>query len=58
LRDKSKISGDVILVGLGDRVEIWAKSAWEEFNKYPDVYGRERREGFENAYLLMTGQGG
>jgi len=58
LKEKAQLKKDVLLIGLGDRVEIWAKELWEEFQKYPDVYGRERRAAFEKAYDLLSQGGG
>ena len=32
LRTYAKISNEVVVVGLGDRAEIWDKASWEEYN--------------------------
>ncbi len=32
LRAKAELVKDVVLVGLGDRIEIWDKAAWDEVN--------------------------
>lgn len=32
LREYAGISDDIWFVGLGDKVEIWSQSRWEEFN--------------------------
>lgn len=56
LREAAKIKekDSLLLIGCGDYVEIWAESQWAEYEKYPDVYGRERREALEKAYQQMT----
>ena len=32
LRSKADLDKDVVLVGLGDRIEIWNKAEWDEVN--------------------------
>ena len=32
LRSKADLIKDVVLIGQGDRIEIWNKNAWDEFN--------------------------
>lgn len=56
LRTAAKLKDKVLLIGCGDRMEFWAAGEWEEFNKYPDVYGRERRDAVEKAYDRMVGR--
>ena len=56
LREAAKLRGKVVLVGLLDRMEIWAKEEYESFHADPDGYGRERREAIERAYMKMTGR--
>ena len=35
LRDHAQITGDVVIVGVGSRVEIWSREAWmEELRKF------------------------
>jgi MraZ protein len=55
-RDAAKLRDKVMLVGCGDRLEIWAKTEWEFYNEYPDTYGKERREAIAKAYAQMVGQ--
>jgi MraZ protein len=50
LKDKDK----VLLIGCGDRLEIWSVSEWEQFQLYPDVYGLQRRQSIEKAYGQMV----
>lgn len=54
LRAKAKIEKEVLLVGLGDRVEIWAQAEWDKFEEFGDGYGKDRRESFDKAFQLMT----
>ena len=56
LRTIARIESDVVLVGCGDRLEVWAKPEWEKFNEFPEVYGKERREAVERAYAQMVGR--
>ena len=56
LREAAKLRGKVVLVGLLDRMEIWAKEEYERFHADPDGYGKERREAIERAYMKMTGR--
>lgn len=37
LRDFAKIDKDAVLVGVGSRIEIWSKDAWNESNTYDDM---------------------
>ena len=37
LREFAKLDKDVVLAGVGNRIEIWDKKAWEEYNNYDDV---------------------
>jgi division/cell wall cluster transcriptional repressor MraZ len=46
---------EFLAIGVGDRLEIWAKSEFEMFERFPDEYGRERRSAVEKAYNMMTG---
>ena len=32
LRDKAGLNKDVVLLGLGDRIELWDKAKWDEIN--------------------------
>lgn len=32
LRDKAGLDKDVVLLGLGDRIELWDKAKWDEIN--------------------------
>jgi len=50
-----KEKGAVMLVGCGDRVEIWAKDEYEKYSEFPEVYGLQRREAIEKAYRQMVG---
>ena len=37
LREFGKLEKDVVLVGVGSRIEIWNKSIWNEKNVYDDM---------------------
>lgn len=37
LRDHAKLIKDVVLVGVGSRVEIWSKECWDNTAQYDDV---------------------
>ena len=37
LRNVAHLTKDVVLVGLGDRIEIWNKELWEEKSTYEDT---------------------
>jgi MraZ protein len=54
LRDLARLKDKVMLVGCGDRLEIWSRSEWEQYNEYPDTYGQKRREAIEKAYQQMV----
>lgn len=53
LRDMARIKDKVVLIGCGDRLEIWALPEWEMFNRMPDAYGKERRDAVAQAYAQM-----
>lgn len=55
LREVAKLRDKVVLIGCVDRMEIWAKSEWDEFQKYGDAYARDRREAMAAAYQAMVG---
>lgn len=55
MRTAARLEDKVLLIGCGDRVEIWALAEWEEFNKYPAAYQKERRDVIEDAYNRMVG---
>ena len=47
LKDFAEIKKDVMIVGVSNRIEIWAKNKWEEF------YGTSRQSFEEIAEKLM-----
>lgn len=56
LRKLANLNKEVVLVGCGDRLEIWDKDEWKQYNDYPDSYGFQRRETIEKAYAQMVGR--
>ena len=56
LRDLAKLKEEVVIIGCGDRLEIWDKQEYAEFQKYGDAYGAERRKAIADAYKTMVGQ--
>ena len=37
LREYAKIEKDVVLLGVGNRIEIWDKTGWENESDYSDM---------------------
>ena len=37
LRDYAKLDGEAVIIGAGNRAEIWNRSAWEEISTFDDV---------------------
>ncbi len=37
LREYAKLDKEAILVGVGNRIEIWNKDEWEELNNYDEI---------------------
>lgn len=56
LRNKANIEKDVVIVGCGNRCEIWAKKEFDEYEKDRLNYGAERRSLFREARKMMEGQ--
>jgi MraZ protein len=54
LRELARLKDKVMLVGCGDRLEIWAKPEWEQYSEFPDSYGQKRREAIASAYAQMV----
>lgn len=57
MRTAANLEDKVLLIGCGDRVEIWSKPEWDEFNRYPTEYKKDRRSAIEAAYNRMVGVG-
>lgn len=55
LRKMAKLEKEVLILGCLDHLEIWAKEEYEQFEKYPDSYGGERRTNILKAYKEMKG---
>jgi MraZ protein len=56
LKELAKLKDDVLIIGLGDRIEIWDVKEYDEFTRYQDTYAKERREAIEKAYAKMVGK--
>ncbi|MFI5387573.1 MAG: division/cell wall cluster transcriptional repressor MraZ [Fimbriimonadales bacterium] len=56
LRELAKLTDKVLLVGCGDRLEIWAKEEYERFQEDTEGYGAKRREALAKAYGQMVGR--
>jgi DNA-binding transcriptional regulator/RsmH inhibitor MraZ len=56
LREIAKLSDKVLLVGCGDRMEIWDKGEYERFQEDIEGYGAKRREALARAYGQMVGR--
>ncbi len=37
LREYAALEKEVIIAGVGSRIEIWAQKAWEEYNTFEDI---------------------
>jgi len=55
LRKKAFIEKDVLIIGCGNRCEIWAKEEYEKFEADRSGYGKDRRDLFRRARQLMEG---
>lgn len=50
---KLKVGDRIQLMGCVDRIEVWTKEEWDIFQRFPQEYGKERREPIEQAYESM-----
>ena len=55
LRAEANLKDKIVLVGCGDRMEIWAEDEYEKYKVNPWAYGRERTESIQKAYREMKG---
>ena len=53
LRTLAKLAKEVVLIGCGDRLEIWAAEEYAKFEEHKDSYNRERREAIREARREM-----
>lgn len=53
MRELANLKDRVMVIGAGDRVEIWAKQEYEKYVKDPDGYGGERKRAVEEAWNRM-----
>ncbi len=54
LRELVGLKDEVLLVGCGDRLEIWDPKEFKDYQDYPDTYGQKRREAIEKARAKMV----
>jgi MraZ protein len=54
LREKAGLKDSVLILGLVDRLEIWAADEYERFNADPEHYQGRQRELIREAYDKMT----
>ena len=55
LRDMAKLKERIVLIGCGDRLEIWAEEELERHDADPANYGRERSDLINEARRQMRG---
>lgn len=53
LREEARLTDEVLLIGCGDRIELWDRDEWVKFNFAPEKYNNERRDAIEEAYSKM-----
>lgn len=56
LRAKAGITKEVVIVGCGNRCEIWAKAEHVEYEKDRLNYGAEKRKVWRQAKRMMEGE--
>ena len=53
LRELGRLQEKVLLVGCGDRLEVWAKEEYDKYEADPDTYGQARMESIQRASQEM-----
>jgi MraZ protein len=56
LRELANLKDKVLVVGCGDRLEIWAAAEYAKYMADPQGYGQERRTAIEEAQKRMVGR--
>ncbi|MBN8691273.1 MAG: cell division/cell wall cluster transcriptional repressor MraZ [Armatimonadetes bacterium] len=56
LRALAKLNSKVKIIGLGDRMEIWALEEHEKYESDIDGYGFARRDQILKSHVMMTGR--
>ncbi|RYG49756.1 cell division/cell wall cluster transcriptional repressor MraZ [bacterium] len=56
LRKMAALDKDVVLVGCGDRLEIWDREEYAKYEASPATYGQQRRETLQQALDTMKGR--
>lgn len=55
-RDAKIVDGDrLLIIGCGDRVEVWSAAEWYRFSESPSDYGEKRRKAFDEAFYQHFG---
>lgn len=44
----------MVVIGLGASMDVWRKSDWEEFQKYPEAYRKPERDQFQALWDLVA----
>ena len=55
LREMAKLKDRIVLIGCGDRLEIWAEEELQKHDASPASYGRERADLINEARRQMRG---
>ncbi|MDR3688594.1 MAG: hypothetical protein P4L46_04385 [Fimbriimonas sp.] len=55
LQEMGKLKEKVLIVGCGDRIEIWDPEEYVKYEAAPDEYNKERRLQMVSAYNEMKG---
>jgi MraZ protein len=55
LREMAKLKDRIVLIGCGDRLEIWAEDELKKHDASPATYGRERADLINEARRQMRG---
>lgn len=53
MREAAELKDKVVLIGCGNRMEIWAKHRHDEYSKNPEGYALEASDRVERAYQRM-----
>jgi MraZ protein len=57
LRDYARLETDVVVAGLGDRIEVWSRSEWQRERAAAEQSGAELAEHLAGAIRANAGHG-